>query len=225
MLGRSSTASCDGRVAVRVGSGPSEILRLGKLYRIAAADLALARRTFPQAAGTERLQGLVISAHCAGVRAGARTETAGEFFSHGVWRRIRETGRCLTISIAVLVGAVVLGALWALTRPGLGGRSSAVRQPCLGPYPRCVLRHLRAGAGRPGRHDLRQQHRGVDPGHRRWVHVRHPDRVLACLQRRPPRGARDLRVARRRLRPVRPAGRPPRPARAVVHRPRRGVRA
>ncbi len=96
---------------------PEEILRLGELYRMAAADLALARRSYPVAAGTERLQGLVISAHALVYARAARTETVGEFLSHGVWRRIRETGRCLAISGAVMAGAVVLGAIWALLDP------------------------------------------------------------------------------------------------------------
>ncbi|HTT86089.1 MAG TPA: hypothetical protein VMF60_01870, partial [Acidimicrobiales bacterium] len=47
-------------------SGPSmsaaELRRLGALYRAAAADLAVARRCFPDARGTWRLQALVASA-------------------------------------------------------------------------------------------------------------------------------------------------------------------
>ena len=107
-----------GRARGRIGRlAPGEILRLGELYRIAAADLALARRSFPLAAGTERLQGLVIRAHSLVYSRVARTETAGEFLTGGVWRRIRENGRCLVISAAVMVGAVVLGVLWALLDP------------------------------------------------------------------------------------------------------------
>ena len=96
---------------------PDQILRLGELYRIAAADLALARRSFPLAAGTERLQGLVILAHSLVYSRATRTETAGEFLGGGLWRRIRENGRCLAISAAVMAGAVVLGVLWALLDP------------------------------------------------------------------------------------------------------------
>jgi uncharacterized membrane protein SpoIIM required for sporulation len=96
---------------------PDQILRLGELYRIAAADLALARRSFPLAVGTERLHGLVIEAHSLVYSRARRTETAGEFLNGGLWRRIRENGRCLAISAAVMAGAVVLGALWALLDP------------------------------------------------------------------------------------------------------------
>jgi uncharacterized membrane protein SpoIIM required for sporulation len=96
---------------------PSEIMRLGELYRVAAADLALARRSFPWAPGTEHLQGLVVQAHSLVYSRAGRTETAGEFLGHGMWRRIRGNGRCLVLSAAVMVGAVLLGVLWALVNP------------------------------------------------------------------------------------------------------------
>jgi len=95
-----------------------EILRAGELYRMAAADLALARRNFPLASGTERLQQLVIQAHSLVYSKATRTETAGEFLSHGLWRQIRSGGRCLGIAAGVMIGAVVLGVLWALLDPG-----------------------------------------------------------------------------------------------------------
>jgi uncharacterized membrane protein SpoIIM required for sporulation len=102
----------------RVGRlGPDEVLRLGELYRMAAADLALARRSFPLAAGTQRLQELVIQAHSLVYSRATRSETAGEFLGHRLWQRIRENGRCLALSAGVLVGAVVLGTLWALSDP------------------------------------------------------------------------------------------------------------
>jgi uncharacterized membrane protein SpoIIM required for sporulation len=96
---------------------PEQILRLGELYRVAAADLALARRLFPLAAGTQRLQGLVIQAHSLVYSRVGRSETAGEFLSRGIWVRIRANGRCLALSAAVMIGAVVLGVLWALLDP------------------------------------------------------------------------------------------------------------
>jgi len=94
-----------------------EILRAGELYRVAAADLALARRAFPLAPGTERLQQLVVRAHSLVYSKATRTETAGEFLGRGLWVRIREGGRCLAISAGVMIGAVVLGTLWALLDP------------------------------------------------------------------------------------------------------------
>jgi len=106
------------RARGRIGRlGPEEILRLGELYRVAAADLALARRSYPLAAGTRRLQGLVIQAHSLVYSRATRSETAGEFLSRGMWVRIRQNGRCLALSAGVMVGAVVLGVLWALLDP------------------------------------------------------------------------------------------------------------
>jgi uncharacterized membrane protein SpoIIM required for sporulation len=96
---------------------PEQILRLGELYRVAAADLALARRSFPLAVGTQRLQGLVIQAHSLVYSKASRSETAWEFLSRGIWVRIRMNGRCLALSGAVMIGAVVLGVLWTLFEP------------------------------------------------------------------------------------------------------------
>ena len=96
---------------------PAEILRLGTLYRAAAADLALARRLYPMAAGTERLQGLVVRAHAAVYGRATRDQTAGEFFSRGLWRQIWGQRSNLAISAGVMVGAVVLGVVWAVTDP------------------------------------------------------------------------------------------------------------
>jgi uncharacterized membrane protein SpoIIM required for sporulation len=97
--------------------GPEGIRRLGEQYRMAASDLALARRLFPYAAGTQRLQGLVVSAHALVYARAGRTETAWEFVSRGLWQRLWENGRCLVLSASVLVGFVILGTLWALYDP------------------------------------------------------------------------------------------------------------
>ncbi len=97
--------------------GPDEILRMGELYRTAAADLALARRTYPLSAGTARLDVLVVRAHSLLYARAARDETARQFLGHGLWQRIRANGLCLAISAGVMLGAVILGALWALFEP------------------------------------------------------------------------------------------------------------
>jgi uncharacterized membrane protein SpoIIM required for sporulation len=97
--------------------GPDELRRLGSLYRTAAADLAVARRSFPGTAGTLRLQALVASAHGVVYSRAGRDETVGEFFSHGLWRRIRQNIGCVGIAAAVMFGCTALGALWALTDP------------------------------------------------------------------------------------------------------------
>lgn len=103
------------------GSGrklaPREIYRLGNLYRSAVADLAVARRTWPDSAGTLRLQALVTRANAVVYSKASREDTAWEFLSRRVWQRIRELDRCLVISASLLFGFVLLGALWGLAQP------------------------------------------------------------------------------------------------------------
>jgi uncharacterized membrane protein SpoIIM required for sporulation len=96
---------------------PAEIRRLGLLYRSAAADLALARRAFPDAPGTRRLQMLVASAH--GVVYAKSSGGAGvrQFVTRRFWQRVRAGGRCLAVSAGILLGCGVLGLLWGLFDP------------------------------------------------------------------------------------------------------------
>jgi uncharacterized membrane protein SpoIIM required for sporulation len=96
---------------------PNEIHRLGLLYRSSVADLAVARCSWPDASGTLRLQALVTSAHAVVYSKPGRDDTAWEFLSVGIWRRIRELDRCLAISACILLGFVALGALWGLAQP------------------------------------------------------------------------------------------------------------
>ena len=96
---------------------PAELLRLAALYRSAAADLATARRSFPDTEGAVRLQALVASAHGIVYGHAQRQETVGQFFSRGLWRQIHRSGRSVGIAVAVTLGAVALGAVWALTEP------------------------------------------------------------------------------------------------------------
>jgi uncharacterized membrane protein SpoIIM required for sporulation len=97
--------------------GPDGLRRLGILYRSAAADLAVARRSFPDSGGTLRLQALVASAYGLVYSRAERTETPGEFLSHGLWRRIRQNIGCVGIAAAVMFGFTALGVLWALVDP------------------------------------------------------------------------------------------------------------
>src|SRR5471032_2782192 len=73
--------------------GPDELVRLGSLYWAAAADLAVARRSFPNTSGTLRLQALVASAYGVVYSRAERTETPREFLTSGLWRRIRQNIR------------------------------------------------------------------------------------------------------------------------------------
>jgi uncharacterized membrane protein SpoIIM required for sporulation len=97
--------------------GPDELRRLGTLYRSAAADLAVARRSFPDTGGTRRLQALVVSAYGVVYSRAERTETPREFISRGLWLRIRQNIVCVGIAAGIMFGCTGLGALWALLDP------------------------------------------------------------------------------------------------------------
>lgn len=96
---------------------PQEIYRLGALYRSAVADLAVARRAWPDASGTLRLQSLVTNANAVVYSKPSREDTAWAYLSRRIWQRIRELDRCLVISAGLLFGFVLLGALWGLAQP------------------------------------------------------------------------------------------------------------
>jgi uncharacterized membrane protein SpoIIM required for sporulation len=110
-------------ILVARGSGrpsrlsPTEIHRLGALYRSSAADLALASRSWPEAGGTLRLHGLVVQANQVVYAKATRTDTVGEYLGRRLWQRIRELRGCLALSAAILLGSILLGALWALVEP------------------------------------------------------------------------------------------------------------
>lgn len=118
-----SAAWAELEALTRLGSGratkleSAELLRLGALYRTAAADLALATRLWPEAAGTLRLHGLVVKANGVLYSKTGRQETAFEFLSLGMWQRIRSLGRSLAISAGFLFGFLVLGVIWGLAEP------------------------------------------------------------------------------------------------------------
>jgi len=96
---------------------PHQVLRLGLLYRSAAADLAALRRAVPDTEGTRRLQTLVGQAHGLVYGKAGRHDTVRYFFSTRLWQRIHAGGRCLGLSVLVLAGFCALGALWAQLRP------------------------------------------------------------------------------------------------------------
>ena len=96
---------------------PAEVYRLGELYRSAASDLAVARRSWPETSGTLRLQALVTRANALVYSKPAREDTAWEFLSRRIWSRIRELDHCLVISAGILFGFVALGALWGFGEP------------------------------------------------------------------------------------------------------------
>jgi uncharacterized membrane protein SpoIIM required for sporulation len=96
---------------------PSEVLILGHLYRSAAADLAVARRRFPDTPGTGRLQTLVAQGHGLVYGKAGRHDPVRRFVTTRFWQQVRSGGRCLALSSGILVGFAALGALWAAVEP------------------------------------------------------------------------------------------------------------
>ncbi len=98
--------------------GPERALRLGALYRAAAADLATARRRFPGDPAIARLEALVGRARHLVYDARTRRGSVLRFLAHDYWRLIAERPLALAIAALLLFGAAGLGALWSLHDPG-----------------------------------------------------------------------------------------------------------
>jgi uncharacterized membrane protein SpoIIM required for sporulation len=98
--------------------GPTKALRLGALYRSAAADLATARRRWPNDPSTARLEALVGRARHLVYDSRPQRASLLRFVTRGYWRLIAERPKPLLLSLALLAGAAALGALWAVQDPG-----------------------------------------------------------------------------------------------------------
>ena len=98
--------------------GAERVLRLGALYRAAAADLATARRRFPHDPAVARLESLVGSARHLVYDTRTRRRSLVRFFVRDYWRLVAERPRPLLLSFGLLFGAAALGALWATRDPG-----------------------------------------------------------------------------------------------------------
>jgi uncharacterized membrane protein SpoIIM required for sporulation len=96
---------------------PDQLLRLGARYRAAAADLALARRAFPADPVTRRLERLVGEARSSVYADAPRRGSLRGFLATGYWRRIMERPRLLAVALALLLGPMVLAAVWAVDDP------------------------------------------------------------------------------------------------------------
>lgn len=109
--------------ATRAGAGRPERLgadgvrRLGQLYRAAAADLALLRRTHGSDSAVRRLEDLVGRARLAVYDTEPRRGSLVSFLSRGYWRRVRERPVLLAIAWGLLLVSGALGALWAVHDP------------------------------------------------------------------------------------------------------------
>jgi uncharacterized membrane protein SpoIIM required for sporulation len=102
--------------------GAEGVLRLGRCYRAASADLALARRAFPGDPIVTRLDDLVGRARHVVYDAAPRRASLREFLVRGYWRRVRERPGLLAVAALMLLGSMALTGWWAWRDP-----ASAVR--------------------------------------------------------------------------------------------------
>lgn len=101
--------------------GADGVRRLGALYRSAAADLALARRSFPADPVVRRLETLVGRARHLVYDAPARRVSLIRFFRHDYWRLVASRPWPLLGAAALLVAPSLLAGGWALDDPGAAG--------------------------------------------------------------------------------------------------------
>jgi uncharacterized membrane protein SpoIIM required for sporulation len=97
--------------------GPEGVLRLGTLYRGAAADLALARRAFPADPVVPRLERLVTQAHSLVYDSPTRRASVVRFFSRDYWRLVAEKPIALLAAFVLLFGPAALSGGWSLDSP------------------------------------------------------------------------------------------------------------
>jgi uncharacterized membrane protein SpoIIM required for sporulation len=97
--------------------GSEALLRLGRRYRAAAADLALARRLFPGHPVTRLLERLVTEARQSVYATEPRRRSLRGFLSHGYWQRVLERPLVLGIALALLFVPMALAIVWAVDDP------------------------------------------------------------------------------------------------------------
>jgi uncharacterized membrane protein SpoIIM required for sporulation len=97
--------------------GPSQLRRLGALYRAAAADLAFARRAYAHDPVTRRLEPLVIDARQVVYSDAGPRRSLRAFLSRGYWQRVRERPWALGAALLMLFGPLALAAVWAIDDP------------------------------------------------------------------------------------------------------------
>lgn len=98
--------------------GVAGVLELGRLYRAASADLAVARRQYPGFPVVERLQALVLRARHALYAERTREGSLREFLVRGYWQEIVAQRKLLAIVLGLMVAATLLPAAWAINDPG-----------------------------------------------------------------------------------------------------------
>jgi uncharacterized membrane protein SpoIIM required for sporulation len=98
--------------------GPAGVSELGLKYRETVADLAYARRRFPNDPIVRRLETLVAQARHLVYDSEPRRGALREFVSHGYWRRIRERPVPLAVAALFLFAPALLAGTWAWRDPG-----------------------------------------------------------------------------------------------------------
>jgi uncharacterized membrane protein SpoIIM required for sporulation len=101
--------------------GPQGALRLGELYRMAAADLAVARRRWPTDPSVARLENLVGRARSLVYQSTSRRASLRSFFGSDYWRLTAERPIALLVAAALLFGPGLLAGAWSLQDPGAAG--------------------------------------------------------------------------------------------------------
>lgn len=107
-----------GRGRKRTGLSASELEDLGRLYRQATSDLAIARRDFPRDRVTRYLESLVSRAHPTVYRPeGGRLAQVGYFFTVGYPRAFRESGRYIAVAFALFTVPFLFAFVLSLADP------------------------------------------------------------------------------------------------------------
>jgi uncharacterized membrane protein SpoIIM required for sporulation len=96
--------------------GVQGVLRMGALYRRAAADLSLARRAFPGDPVEARLERLVLRSRQLVYGDTVRSAVVS-FFVTTYWRRVAERPAALAVAAALMFVPMALAAVWALDDP------------------------------------------------------------------------------------------------------------
>lgn len=97
--------------------GPSGVKELGRLYRVAAADLALARRRWSGDPMVGRLEALVGTARPLVYDTEAHTEGLVRFFTTTYWQRVGERPELLLASAILMFVPGALAVWWAYVDP------------------------------------------------------------------------------------------------------------
>ena len=98
--------------------GPTRVLALGRRYRGAAADLAIARRSFPGDPTVAYLEGLVDRARHVVYDAPTRRGSVVRFITRDYWRLVVERRPALLLAASLLFAPAFLSGAWAWSDPG-----------------------------------------------------------------------------------------------------------